>query len=197
MRGVNIIIVVVLAVLGLVAMVRFVEPLLKRKQEERLQKLCEARLAVLIVRALQNYITEYDNLLPPAPNWCDALETYIPPSQRPFVFHCPKLEEQKGYGFAMNTYAWDEKWKSPRWLPDMYPDDKVVLFYETKQTGRNQFGKGDDIPDLGRHNGMNLFLFANGSAIWLTPEEFREMKERGELLFKPLPRPPTLPLPSR
>lgn len=185
----------VLAVLAVIIVMVIFLPRLRYRQEEQLQKLCESRLGRLAA-ALALYLDHYDNLLPPAPTWCDALEGFVPPSQRPFVFHCPKREGQKGYGFAMNVYTWDEKHRSPRWHPEMYPQDKVVLLYETEQAKRNAIGKGDDIPKPGRHNGANLVLFANGSTMPLTPEEMKEMEERGELLFKPLPRPLT-PLPQR
>jgi hypothetical protein len=78
----------------------------------------------------------------------------------------------------------------PRWHPEMYPPSEVVLIYETTQTKRNAVGTGKDIPNPGRHNGYNLFLFADGSTMALTPEEFKEMLEKGELRFKPL-KPPT------
>ncbi len=185
----------VLAVLAAIIIMVIMLPRLRHRQEEQLQNLCESRLGRL-AKALRLYLDRYDNLLPPAPTWCEALEEFVPPSQRPFIFHCPKLEGRKGYGFAMNFYAWDEEHRSPRWHPEMYPAEKVVLFYETKQAKRNAVGRGDDIPEPGRHNGANLVLFANGSTMPLTPEEMKEMEERGELLFKPLPRPPT-PLPRR
>ncbi len=146
----------------------------------------------MLAQALQLYLERYDNLLPPPKNWCDALEDFIPPSQRPFAFHCPKLEGKGGYGFAFNAYAWDSQHNVPRWHPEMYPPNEVVLIYETTQTKRNAVGTGKDIQNPGRHDGYNLVLFANGSVMALTPEEFKEMLENGELRFKPLIRPQPL-----
>ncbi len=179
--GALILVVAVFALKGL-------EPRLKARQEEELRRLCVTRLGRL-AQALQLYLERTDNLLPPPSNWCDALEEMVPPSQRAFVFHCPKLEQEKGYGFAFNAYAWDSEHNVPKWHPEMYPPHQVVLIYETTQKKRNAVGTGEDIPNPGRHDGYNLFLFADGSTMALTPEEAKEMMERGELRFKPL-RPP-------
>ena len=190
MRSVgNLFVVIVLLAIGIWAMVRMVEPRLRERREEELRKLCASRLGQLAL-ALHFYLERTDNLLPPPKNWCDALEEFVPPSRRPFVFHCPKLEAEKGYGFAFNAYAWDGEHNTPKWHPEMYPPSQVVLIYETTQKKRNAVGTGEDIPNPGRHGGYNLFLFADGSTMVLTPEEVREMMERGELRFKPL-RPPT------
>lgn len=190
MRTVGAIVLVVLAIIAVVWLMMAMEPRMKAQREEELMKLCETRLGLRLAAALQLYLDRYDNLLPPAQNWCDALEDMVPPSQRPFVFHCSKLEGKGGYGFAFNAYAWDSEHNSPRWHPEMYPQSEVVLIYETTQRKRNAVGTGNDIPNPGRHNGYNLFLFADGSTMALMPEEFKEMMEQGELRFKPL-RPPT------
>ncbi len=191
MRAIGSIILLLVVVVGAILLLKAIEPRMKARREEELQKLCQARLGVMLAQALQLYLERYDNLLPPPQNWCDALEDFIPPSQRKFAFHCPKLEGKGGYGFAFNAYAWDEEHGVPRWHPEMYPQNEVVLIYETTQTKRNAVGTGKDIPNPGRHNGYNLFLFADGSVMALTPEEFKEMLENGELRFKPLIRPPT------
>lgn len=190
MRTVGLIVVVIVVVLVGALLLKGMEPHLKAKREEELKKLCESRLGRLAM-ALQLYLERHDNLLPPPKNWCDALEEMVPPSQRPFVFHCPKLEGKGGYGFAFNAHAWNEEHGVPRWLPEMYPQSQVVLIYETTQTKRNALGTGKDIPVPGRHNGYNLFLFADGSTMALTPEEFWEMLENGEIRFKPLKPPIT------
>lgn len=179
---------VILGIIAAIWLMKVIEPRMKERREEELKKLCETRLGRLAA-ALQLYLERYDNLLPPPQNWCDALEDMIPPSQRPFVFHCPKMEGKGGYGFAFNAYAWDSEHNAPRWLPEMYPQSEVVLIYETTKAKRNAVGTGNDIPNPGRHNGCNLFLFADGSTMALTPEEFKEMLEQGELRFKPL-KPP-------
>ncbi len=188
MKTVGAIVAVIVVILAGALLLKGSEAMLKAKREEELQRLCESRLGRLAL-ALQLYLERYDNLLPPPQNWCDALEDMVPPSQRSFVFHCPKLEGVSGYGFAFNAYAWDEEHKVPRWLPEMYPQSQVVLIYETTQTKRNAFGTGKDIPKRGRHNGYNLFLFADGSTMALTPSDFKEMLENGEIRFKPL-KPP-------
>ncbi|MCS7264716.1 MAG: hypothetical protein NZ805_07775 [Armatimonadetes bacterium] len=190
MRSIGFIVAFVFIVLVGAILLKGMEPRFKAKREEELQKLCESRLG-RIAMALQLYLERYDNLLPPPKIWCDALESMIPPSQRPFVFHCPKLEDKKGYGYAFNAYAWDEKHNVPKWHPEMYPQSQVVLVYETTKRERNAVGTGKDIPNPGRHNGYNLFLFADGSTIALTPEEFKEMLEEGEIRFKPLKPPIT------
>lgn len=190
MRTIGGIVAIIAIVIVGAILIKGMEPRLKAKREEELQKLCESRLG-RIAMALQLYLERYDNLLPPPKIWCDALEDMVPPTQRPFIFHCPKLEDKKGYGYAFNAYAWDENHNRPRWHPEMYPQSQVVLIYETTQMKRNAFGTGKDIPDPGRHNGYNLFLFADGSTIALTPEEFREMVDKGEIRFKPL-KPPTI-----
>jgi hypothetical protein len=189
MRSVGAIILVVVALFAAIWMMKAMETRMKARREKELMKLCETRLGRLAA-ALQLYLERYDNLLPPPQNWCDALEDMVPPSQRAFVFHCPKLEGKGGYGYAFNAYAWDSEHNVPHWHPEMYPPSEVVLIYETTQTKRNAVGTGKDIPNPGRHNGYNLFLFADGSTMALSPEEFKEMLERGELRFKPL-KPPT------
>jgi len=189
LRLVGSIVLALAIILGAFLLLKAVEPRLRARREEELRKLCAARLGGVLAQALQLYLERYDNLLPPPQNWCDALEEFVPPSQRPFAFHCPKLEGKRGYGFAFNAYAWDEEHGVPRWHPEMYPPNEVVLIYETTQSKRNAVGTGDDIPNPGRHNGYNLFLFADGSVMALTPEEFKEMLRNGEIRFKPLIRP--------
>ncbi len=185
MRTVATVLIALLVLIGAMFLVRGIEPRLKAKREEELRKLCATRLGRL-AQALQLYLERTDNLLPPPSNWCDALEEMVPPSQRPFIFHCPTLESEKGYGFAFNAYAWDSKNKVPKWYPEMYPPHQVVLIYETTQKKRNAVGTGEDIPNPGRHGGYNLFLFADGSTMALTPKDVKEMMERGELRFEPL-----------
>ncbi|GBC99576.1 hypothetical protein HRbin17_02104 [bacterium HR17] len=188
MRGSTVALIVVIGIALMVVSLRVLRPRLERQREEQLAKLCESRLGRLAM-ALQLYLERSDNLLPPAPTWCDALEEFVPPSQRPFVFRCPKLEPQGGYGYAMNAYAWDAEHQTPRWHPEMYPQSKVVLIYETAQKRRNATGTGNDIPAKGRHDGKIYLLFADGSTMAVTPDELRALRERGEVLFKPLPPP--------
>lgn len=188
MRTIGTVFVAVLIIVGAVWLLKAANSRMRANREKELERLCESRLGRLAV-ALQLYLERYDNLLPPAESWCDALEDMVPPSQRQHVFHCPKTEGKGGYGYAFNAYAWDKEHNSPKWHPEMYPPSEVVLIYETTQTKRNAVGTGNDIPDPGRHNGYNLFLFADGSTMKLTPDEFREMLETGEIRFKPL-RPP-------
>lgn len=166
------------------------------RRESDLAALCETRLGRLAV-ALRLYARDYENVLPPAPTWMDALESVVPPGQRELVFHCPKVKDKEGkegkedYGYAFNAEAWIPEWQAPRWFPEMYPPEKVVLIYETTQKGRNRTGVGKDIPDPGRHQGKNYYLFADFTTMALTPNEARRLMERGELLFKPMPRPPS------
>lgn len=188
MRFLGVIFFALILVMILLGLRWVVEPRLREKREEELLALCESRLGRL-AQALHRYIQDYDNLLPPPQKWCDALEFYVPPSQRPFVFHCPKRGEREGYGYAMNAYAWDERWNAPRWLPEMYPRERVVLLYETKQRGRNRSGRGDDISNPGRHDGKLIILFSDFTTMVLTTDDVQEMRERGEILFKPLPLP--------
>jgi hypothetical protein len=195
MRGVATAILIFIVIVGMSVTLVVLRPRLQKQQEEQLERLCASRLGRLAA-ALQLYLERTDNLLPPPDHWCDALEEFIPPSQRRFVFHCLKLEGRGGYGYAMNAYAWDEEHQTPRWHPEMYPQSKVVLIYETRQSRRNAVGKGDDIPVTGRHDGKILLLFADGSTMAVTPDELRAMREQGEVLFKPLP-PPLPSFPSR
>ncbi len=188
MRGWSITVIVALVIAGWLLVGRRLQARLESRRESDLAQLCQTRFQRLAL-ALQNYLRDYENVLPPAPTWMDALQTAVPPSQRDLIFRCPKLTRRDAFGYAFNAEAWLAQWKAPRWLPEMYPPEKVVLIYETRRKGRNLTGTGDDVPEPGRHTGRNFYLFADFTAMAISPEEAKKMMERGDLLFRPLPLP--------
>ena len=132
--------------------------------DPRASELCQNRLKQVGL-AMQMYMQDYDEKLPPADKWQDNLTPYVKSN---IVFHCPVLEPD-GHGYAMN-------WKLSR-QPESAVESaaQTVAIYENNVPRANANYDGRDL--IFRHElndgiGAN-FLYVDGHvARGLTSQNF-------------------------
>jgi hypothetical protein len=133
---------------------------------EEAQQLCNSNLKAIGV-ALRQYAEDYDDTLPPANLWTDALTPYVRDAK---VFHCPSAGK-RNFGYAMN-------WKlSKRPRTQVIPQGNAAppaMIYETHERKPNANRDGADL--VFRHENTSQTLFADGT-VRATPKgnsiEFR------------------------
>ncbi len=121
----------------------------------RASELCQNRLRQVGL-AMQMYMQDYDEKLPPADKWEDNLTPYVK-SQPKIVFHCPVLEPD-GHGYAMN-------WKLSK-QPESAVESaaQTVVIYENNVPSANANYDGRDLifrHELNDSIGAN-FLYVDG-----------------------------------
>jgi prepilin-type processing-associated H-X9-DG protein len=114
--------------------------------------LCQRNLKQLAL-GMQQYLQDYDELYPPARQWCDGLAPYLKNEE---VFHCPATNHQHGY--AMN---WRMSVKNESMMNEAARD---VLIYESLTQRRNHSGEGKGLAF--RHAGGTNMAFADGHVKW-------------------------------
>lgn len=123
------------------------------------EHLRELALAMLVYRA------DYDEVLPIADRWCDAIEPYAPNQS---VYHCPADDGE--YSYAMN-------YKLSRLSADKITGlDSTVLLFESEPSRKNAWDEGGVFPgsslaDPPRHTGTNNFAWADGHVTAMLPSE--------------------------
>ncbi len=135
---------------------------------------CLSRLKQLQL-ALSLYQKDYDERLPPADKWSDALALYTKGSpgekrgaEQIAAFHCPLLG-QGGWGYSMN-------WKlSKRRLAEVEAPAGTVALYETNVPRPNANYDGRDLMlrhampgAAGKSEVGGNFAFADGHVGWLS-----------------------------
>jgi prepilin-type processing-associated H-X9-DG protein len=104
-----------------------------------------------IALAVQMYLTDYNDVFPPAGTWCDTMEPYV---RNPAVYVCPEMRGLPcGYGFNAGLDS-----LPIRRLVD--PEYTIVIF-ET-DVGWNATGQLERLRDPPRHLGGDNFAFADG-----------------------------------
>jgi prepilin-type processing-associated H-X9-DG protein len=117
------------------------------------KRLCQSNLKQLALGVMQ-YMQDYDELHPPANEWCDVVMPYVK-SER--LFHCPALGK-KQYGYAMN-------WKlSRKSMGEVDYPSQMVLVYESETLRRNHRGEGQDLAY--RHDGGANYAYDDGHVKW-------------------------------
>jgi len=119
--------------------------------------LCQSNEKQMMLGVIQ-YIQDYDERMPPARKWIDALQPYTRSEQ---IFQCPALNS-KGNGYAFNSKL------SQVSLANVLSSSSTINIYETSNLGRNVFA-----PFNGRayrhqrdgKDGMNI-AFADGHVKW-------------------------------
>lgn len=101
---------------------------------------------------LQLYATDYDDVLPPAASWMDALGSYVPD---PTNFHSPAVEGL-GYGYALNI---DVAGKS---LTTIDSPDATLSIFDSTDLSRNATDSTNTMPNPPRYHGYNTIGYMDG-----------------------------------
>ena len=109
------------------------------------------------------YASDWDNYLPPADKWCDALYPYVKNER---IFRCLALPlDEYGYAFNKNLDGIS--------LADVEFPAQTVLFFESTLGTRNAADTGKSLPDPPRHPEGNIYGFADGHVVQMKyPESF-------------------------
>lgn len=139
---------------------------------------CLAHIKI-IATAAELYAGDYDDRLPFANNWADALNPYLPTG---FILDCPKLDReqrQKGLKVRESTtgeanatygYAYNKSVAASKTTAFKHPAE-TVIFFESNLLRRNAAGGVGLLPVPGRHDGANSIAFIDGHARQVKPEE--------------------------
>lgn len=101
---------------------------------------------------LQLYAGDFDDVLPPAASWMDALAPYVPD---PTNFHSPAVEGQ-GYGYALNI---DVAGKS---LTTVDSPDATLSIFDSTDLSRNATDAIGALPNPPRYQGHNTIGYMDG-----------------------------------
>jgi prepilin-type processing-associated H-X9-DG protein len=129
---------------------------LERARERAQQASCLSNLKQLALATLM-YAQDYDQVLPQADNWCDAIWEYMRNEE---LFRCPSDPEHE-YGYALNRNL------SGRHLAEISRPAETVLIFDSTAGKKNAADTGQSWPSKGRHSGGNNCTWADGHAKWL------------------------------
>lgn len=146
--------------------------------------ICQSRIKQICL-AIKQYTQDYDQRLPRAQNWQDAVRPYLRGDE---LFHCPEVKQDDNVGYAFNS-------KGSGKLESVFKDESVtVAVYETSDLRRNAFGMGERTAY--RHTlegklGAN-YAFQDGHVKWLPQSakpSFRLQPTVHELIEDMFPEP--------
>lgn len=101
---------------------------------------------------LLEYVSDYDDVLPPNDRWMDGLTPYTKDES---LFRSPAVSA-KGYGYAMNTAI------SGKNLP-FFPDTSVVVsLFDSTDLARNATAPLSTEPSPARYSGRNTIAYLDG-----------------------------------
>ena len=138
-------------------------PVFLEAKEKARQKSCLTNVKS-ISAALQMYAADYDDRLPPGPNWMTATNMYFggKSDDRSLingVFHCPS--SPSSFGYAFNTTASVAERKSVR------NSARLPLIFDSAPGTRNASDTLTSLPKPGRHRKGNIIGYADGHARWV------------------------------
>jgi hypothetical protein len=113
-----------------------------------------------IRRGVEAYAKQHNGELPNAARWVDELQPYLPNAT---VLHCPADHSTARSSYAMNPAL------SGKRLADL-SGSRIVLVFETKQTGANPAGTAKDVVDIGRDSTGRHFHIATRYNYYLTTD---------------------------
>jgi len=110
--------------------------------------------------AIAKYAQDWDERLPPAQRWADAInERHLQRDVMSQVFRCPKSSFP--FGYAFNAFL------------DSVPISQVdslaetVLLFECDSSSPNAFGDQTNLPQRPRHLEGDIYAFVDGHAKWI------------------------------
>jgi len=123
-----------------------------------------------IAAAAHMFAFDHDRRLPDADKWMDELAPYL---KNEAILKCPTAPDLE-WGYAMNAAL---SGKALAAIPD---PEKVVLFFDSKLGTRNAAGGVEAVAAPGRHNGGNIYAFADGHVKWCGQPPFEALAEPGQ-----------------
>jgi len=106
--------------------------------------------------ALLMYLQDWNERLPPASRWADALKPYV---RHEAVWHCPQDRRPGRPSYAMNREL------AGKSLKDSHNWHRVLLF-ESDAAARNRVEGARAVCSPGRHKGGNNYLLMDGRIQW-------------------------------
>ena len=110
--------------------------------------------------AIAEYVQDWDERLPPAQRWADAIsERHLQRDVMSQVFRCPKSSFP--FGYAFNAFL------------DSVPVSQVdslaetVLLFECDSSSPNAFGDQTNLSQRPRHLEGDIYAFVDGHAKWI------------------------------
>jgi hypothetical protein len=123
------------------------------------QNRCAQNLRAISL-AIAKYAQDWDERLPPARRWVDAIsERHLKRDDIPQIFRCPKSSSPFSYAFNISL-------DRVSILQVGYPSETVLLF-ECDASSLNAFGDQPDLPQRPRHLEGDIYAFVDGHAKWI------------------------------
>jgi len=104
-----------------------------------------------LAMAMTMYAQDYENRLPPAERWCDAINPYI---RNQAIFKCPA--DKAKYSYAMNFNL------SKRAIAAIPNPAKTVMLFESTQGRKNATDVGRSWPPKPRHGPGICVAYCDG-----------------------------------
>lgn len=117
--------------------------------------ICQDHLKHL-AEVLMQYAERYDDRLPPADRWMDAIESFLTDEQ---VFRCPAHGREVHYSYALNALL------SARALYEIRSPSETILLFESGQNVRNATGTRKNLGALYRRGEYRLM-----GMVWIRVE---------------------------
>jgi prepilin-type processing-associated H-X9-DG protein len=155
---------------------------------DRQRSHCQSNLKKLGLAVMQ-YVRNYDEVMPMAVNWNDALLPYIRNGGESGTalyvtqFHCPSRTDWK-YGYSLHQRV------ERKSLAVIYKPDKAVLFFDSESNRRNAADNGQSLSNPPRHYGStNNICYVDGHVKaqkqvdfldginWQLPKKYERIKD--------------------
>jgi len=111
-----------------------------------------------ISTAIAAYIQDWNECLPLASNWMEAVKIHLPPQKTNQVFTCPSAYSPFGYAFNFALSG----------LPLAQVTDlaATVTLFECDSTKPNAHGGMTNLPKIPRHLEGDIYAFVDGHVKW-------------------------------
>jgi len=136
---------------------RVMLPIVARLHENSRRAVSQMHLQRLYL-ALVQYTLDYDEKMPDAAHWVDALMPYVPKDAS--IFHDPSASQSQKWGYAFNKNL------SGQSLEAIAAPANVVAFFESTSTAKNASDTGQSVPIPGRYANGSDFAYADGHVKW-------------------------------
>lgn len=144
---------VVIAIIGVLMAILF--PVYSTARQKAYETVCISNMRQLTL-AILAYASNHNERLPDASTWVSDIMPHVKDQD---IFKCRRDGSGEDCSYAMNAAL------SGRSL-SMLNDTGVVLLYETATPGPCPYGGVEDIADPPRHNGGNIYGFADSHVKW-------------------------------
>ena len=136
---------------------RVMLPIVTRLRENDRRVVSQKHLQQLSI-ALMQYLQDYDEKMPDAAHWVDALMPYV--LKDASVFHDPSAPQSQKWGYAFNKNL------SGQSLAAVGTSENVIAFFESTSTVKNASDTGQSVPVPGRYANGSDFAFVDGHVKW-------------------------------